>query len=319
MKVELSCLKNLNNFAKDVSINMKFSVHENINDSNKVFKYYFYNLTDLYNYLSSNPKVNSSVFKELSSEEGSREFAGEPLIKAIEYLKGGYKINFDKFDIAVGELKKIGYEDTNDVNFERALHGGVYLSPLVAAGVPDCMIRYAIDTEPKKVTIYFQLCSPNFTSESQIFNRGVATLNLIQLLEEKGYIVEFKAFDLSRYLREYVDITVNLKHIDERLNISKCYYPLISKEFSRRLLFRVLECAPVSIGWGSGYGEAMDESEIRKFYKLDKNDLVISSPDDLGIMGKNTLEDTLNLFRGLGLENEFDLDNFESKIKTKKL
>lgn len=298
---------------------MKFSVHENIDNSSKVFKNYFSNLTDLYDYLSSNPKINRTVFKELSSEEGGREFAGEPLEKAIEYLKGGYKINLDKFDIAVNGLRKIGYEDTNEVNFERALHGGVYLSPLVAAGVPDCMIRYAIDTEPKKITIYFQLCTPNFTTESQIFNRGVATLNLIQLLEEKGYIVEFKAFDLSRYLNEYVDITVNLKHIDERLNISKCYYPLISKEFSRRILFRVLECTPVSMGWGSGYGEAVDESEIRKFYKIDKKDLVIYSPEDLGIKGKDVHQDTLELFRSLGLESEFDLDKYEAKIKMKKL
>lgn len=317
MRVELNCLKNLNNLVKGVSINMKFSVNEN--NIGKIFKYYFSNLTDLYSYLNSNPKVNSAVFKDLTSEEGSIEFAGESLKKAVEYLKGGYKINFDKFDIAVNELRKIGTEDTNDVIFERALHGGVYLSPLVAAGVPDCMIRYAIDTEPKKITIYFQLACPNYTSTQQIFNRGVATLNLIQLLEEKGYIVEFKAFDLSRYLNEYVDITVNLKHIDERLNISKCYYPLISKEFSRRLLFRVLECAPVSKGWENSYGEAVDESEIRNFYKLDKKDLVISNPDDLEIIGGDVQMDTLTLFRKLGLESEFDLDKFEKKIKTKKL
>ena len=86
------------------------------------------------------------------------------------------------------------------------------LSSLVAAGVPDCMLRYDRDQEMKYVTIYFNLAYPHFTKESEIVNRGLATLYLIQALEQKGYIVNFKAFELSHCYNETINISIDLKY-----------------------------------------------------------------------------------------------------------
>lgn len=282
-----------------------------------VFKYKFSNLTDLYNYLITNPTVNKKIFREQASLNNGVSFSGAPLGVAIEYLKGGYKVDFDKFDIATKSIRTFGYEDTDSRKLVRGLHGGTYLSPLVAAGVPDCMIKYERDTSPKHITVYFQLGYPWTTTESQVFNRGIATINLIQSLEDKGYIVDLKVFELSECSDEYLDVTVNVKNIDERLNITKCYYPFVSKEFLRRLLFRVLESAPVEENWSGGYGSSLNSASIRNFYKLKQKDLVIAPPCNMGIDGKDIYRDTISLYENLGLDKEFDLSKLKEKVKKK--
>lgn len=282
-----------------------------------IFKYNFSNLTDLYNYLNSNPEINHLIFRTPASLKHDRTFSGVPLETSIQYLKGGYNINFEKFDIATRDIRKLGIEDVDSRKLERSLHGGIYLSHLVAAGVPDCMVRYKRDTEPKHISIYFQLGYPHFTSADAIFNRGIATINLIQSLEDKGYIVDLKVFELSNCEDEYVDITVNLKNPDELLNISKCYYPFVSKEFLRRILFRVLECTPVTSYWGSGYGVAAGTDEIKDFYKLKDRDLIIPPPIEIGMKGNDVFQDTITLFEYLNLEDEFDLSKMKQKVKRK--
>lgn len=296
---------------------MNFSVRKDDQNSTTTFKYNFYNLTDLYNYLKSNPTVNTEIFDQQASLENDIEFSGVPLNKAIEYLNGGYKINFESFDIAIRDVRKFGVEDVDSRNLERALHGGVYLSPLVASGAPDCMVRYKQDSDPKHIVVYFQLGYAHFTTPNEIFNRGIATINLIQSLEDKGYIVDLKVFELSKCGNEFMDITVNLKNTDEILNISKCYYPFVSKEFLRRLLFRVLESAPVNSFWGNGYGTALTTDKIREFYNLKERDLVISTPKEIGINGEDIYKDTVALFEYLNLDDEFDLTKMKQKSKIK--
>lgn len=301
---------------------MKFVIDKKQQDK-KIYKYNFSNLTDLYNYLKQNPEVNEKIFYKRASLSNNCDFAGESLEKSIEYLRGGYEINFDKFDIAIKNVRKFGYEDVSSKKIERSLHGGIYLTPLVVAGVPDCMIRYRQDSDPKHITIYFQLGYPHFTTTEQVFNRGIATINLIQTLEDKGYIVDLKVFELSvhsdKNLKEYLDITINLKHADEPLNISKCYYPFFSKEFLRRILFRILESAPVETNWSQGYGRSVEDDEIREFYNLNSKDLVIGTPKTMAISGYDVFEDTVSLFEKLKLSEEFDLSKLKQKVKKKSI
>lgn len=302
---------------------MNFSIEEN--KRYKLYKYNFYNLSDLYDYLKSNPEVNTTIFEKQASLEKGKKFAGKSLEESIEYLRGGYEADFDKFKIAVKEIRKQGYEDQESRKLQHTIHGGVYLSPLVAAGVPDCMIKYKTDSEPKHITIYFQLACSYITTPNQIFNRGISVINLIQALEAKGYIVDLKLFDLSCCeIREsssnpieFINIIINVKSVDELLNLSKCYYPFVSKEFLRRVLFRVVESVPVKNFWGGNYGRPANFKEIKKFYKLKEKDLIIGTPYDMEINGINVYEDTYNLFKNLNLDNEFDLHKLKEKIKIK--
>ena len=297
---------------------MRFKIDRS-NKSRTIYKYNFSNLTDLYDYLKTNPEINKNIFRQQASIEGKESSAGAPLPQAIDYLKGGYKVNFDKFAI---DVKKVGgmknaYADEDSLKLERCIHGGVYLQPLVAAGVHDCMARYSMDTDPKRITIYFQVACPHYITSEQIFNRGVATINLVRLLEEKGYLVDLKVFELSKYVNEYMEITINLKNVDEFLNVSKCYYPMVGKEFLRRVLFRVQESAPVVEDWGRGYGRGTTKEEVREFYNLREKDLIIVSPHELEIEGNNVYDDMYNFLKSLNLDDEFDLSEFKQKVKTK--
>lgn len=292
---------------------MKF-VSEKVNE-NIIYKYYFTNLSDLYDYLHSNPKVDTNIFKEQHSLCAEKDFAGEPFDIALEYLKGGYDVRLKEFNMAIKSVNVLGYNDEDSRKLVRGLHGGAYLSPLVAAGIPDCMIKYDRDTTPKCITLYFQINYTWKTTPEQIFNRGIATINLIKALQEKGYLVDLKVFELLKYDEEYIDIIVNIKNIDEDLNIAKCYYPLVGKEFFRRVMFRVIESVPVKNNWYVGYGFKLSDKEIREFYKLKEKDLLISEPYSMGIKGEDIYVDTINMFETLNVVNEFDL----SKIKTKTL
>ena len=282
-----------------------------------VYNLRFSNLTDLYEYLKENPEVNTRVFTHQASLKSDTSFYGESLDKSIEYIMGGYKKGFDNFLKTSDDLKKIGSDETDDRVLKRGLYGGIPLAPLVAAGVPDCMLRYDRSEDVKYVTIYFNLAYPHFTSEAAIVNRGLATLYLIQALEEKGYIVNFKAFELSYCYDEAINISIDLKKPgDLFLNIEKCYFPIKAKEFLRRILFRVLESTEVKeTSWSGGYGRSASIEEMKSFFNTSSHDLIIAAPGEMGIEGENIYTDTLTLIKKLKIESEFDTDRFKTLAK----
>lgn len=277
----------------------------------KVYNIKFRNLTDLYDYLKSNPKVNTKVFTRQASIKNDTLFAGEPLPQAIEYCIGGYDKGFDNFLSTNAQLKTAAKELTDNRTLVRTIYGGIPQPALVAAGVPDCMLRYERDTTTAVRNIYFNLAYSAQNTTGKIVNRGLATLYLVQALESKGEIVNFKAFELSKNddEDEIINIELNLKKPgDLFLNIEKCYYPIKSKEFLRRVLFRVKESSKVEdYYWGDGYGQALTASEMRTFLGAKPHDLVISCPEEMGIEGNNIYDDTVALIQTLGIEKEFDV------------
>ena len=284
-----------------------------------IYNIRFRNLTDLYDYLKENPTVNTRVFSSQASLKSDKSFYGEPLDKSIEYIMGGYTKGFDNFLKTSDDLKKIGVEDQDDRTLKRGLYGGIPLAPLVAAGVPDCMLRYYRSEDVKYVTIYFNLAYPHFTTEAEIVNRGLATLYLIQALENKGYIVNFKAFELSHCNNETINISIDLKKPgDLFLNIEKCYFPIKAKEFLRRILFRVLESSEVtSRDWSGGYGRSASIEEMKDFFDAGSHDLIIAAPREMGICGENIYTDTLTLIKKLKIEEEFDVERIKTLAKQK--
>ena len=203
--------------------------------------------------------------------------------------------------------------DTNDTReLRRGLYGGIPLAPLVAAGVPDCMLRY--DRSKTSVTrnIYFSLGYPHYNTERTVFNRGLSTLYIIDALEKNGDVVNFIARETIQEADEIVNIEIVLKKpTDIMLDIKKCYYPMASREFLRRLLFRVLESTPVEQNWHYGYGRQLEEHELRKMFNLKDTDYVISTPNEIGISGKDIYTDTITLINNLNLNEEFDVEKIK--------
>ena len=246
------------------------------NSRERIYNIHFYNMTDLYDYIKSDPKINTKIFTRPASTS-NKEFYGVSLAQATEYLLGGYEKGFENFILASKDLKAAGMEEENVYRVQRAVYGGVPVAHLVAAGVHDCMLVRRPDEEARAINIQFSLSYPAITDESKIINRGLATLFIVQALEEKGYIVNFNAFQIShsqknepkrietKDIDEILYITINLKQpSDLFLNIQKCYYPIRGKEFLRRILFRVLESSDVTDRtWGENYGRSK-EKKCRK-------------------------------------------------------
>lgn len=288
-------------------------------NSSTVYNISFCDLADLYDYLKSNPKRNSMVFERPASikkDIPGKSFYGYSLDESINFLLGGYKIGYNNFLQSSNEMKNIGYETQDTYRIVRSIYGGVPIASLVAMNVPDCMLSTKIDSEIRTLKIRYNLGYPAFTKENQIINRGLATMYIIQALEAKGYLVSFDAFQLSRVKNEIIHVRVTLKRETESyLNISSCYFPIRSKEFFRRILFRVFESSDVTLrSWGESYGHNLESKETKEFYNA-KNDLVISSPFDMGIEGNNIYEDTLKMIQELNIESEFDIDSLKRKIR----
>ena len=285
-------------------------------DDYKIYNVHFDDLSDLYYYLKSRPRVNRRIFDEQSSITGSHEFAGDSLTDSIEYIVNGYEKGFDNFLVACERMQNATLDMSDNRSLKRGIYGGIGLAPLVAAEIPDCMLRYDRTRESKIRNMYFSLSYPHFNEEEQIFNRGLSTLYIIDALEKKGDVVNFVARETSECGDEIINIEVVLKKpTDMMLDIKKCYFPMAGREFLRRLLFRVLESMPVENDWSWGYGRTVEERPLREMFNLKDSDYVISTPNEIGIRGNDIYRDTIRLIENLNLEDEFDIPKVKKLIR----
>ena len=285
-------------------------------NGDKVYKLNYSSLTDVHDYLKSNPKVNRNVFFTQASKRRDTDFAGESLKKSIEYCIKGYKEGLDYFLKVNEDLKRAGKDISDNRKMERGLYGGIPLAPLVAAGVPDCMARYTRESDSLVRNIYYNIGCPWYTKTEQITNKGLITLFIVHAFEERGEMVNFRAFEASREEDEIVDIEIALKRPGEAmLDVGKCYFPLVRKEFLRRILFRTLESIPVENNWDDGYGRPLRQEELKKYLKTSPQDIILSYPTELGIGGKDIYKDTITTLEFLGLTDEFDINKIKKLIR----
>ncbi len=293
---------------------MKSEIREDGNK--KVYNVKFANLTDLQDFLLSNPPINSDTFRSPSSTRLDSSFSGMSLEEAISCLTSGYSEGLDNFLKTSGILRETTVANLGGTDHSRRLIktvcGGVPIASLVAAGVPNCNVRYVYDESSVVRNVYFNVAYGAEEKEEQIINRGLIATYIIQALEKKGEMVNFSTFTLLSdgivNPTEMVNIDIVMKKPDDLfLDVNKCYFPLTNRAFLRRIIFRVLESLPLSTGWSCGYGNPCGRDAIKDFYKASSSDIIISKPRELGIEGKDIYTDTIATIESLGLEKEFDI------------
>ena len=287
-----------------------------------VYDVIFSDLTDLYNYLKSNPKVNKKIFpRNIRASIKNDSTLGFDLDKAIEYIPGGYEENIKNFLTLKENMTGTSIETRESRDVTIGVYGGIPFVPNVVKGVSDCMISYDRNSEVKVRNIYFGLSYPIFSSDDMILNRGLIALYIIDALEKKGELINLKTFQASGNGNEIIRIEIGLKKSREMsIDPRKCYFPLARKEFFRRILFRVFESVDAKEPWGeNGYGNTLSKDKLKDFFEIPDQDIVIPSPHEIGIKGNNIYDDTISAITALGLENEFDLNKIRNlKEKTKK-
>lgn len=276
----------------------------------KIYRIYFKSLSELENYLKGDPEVNREVFKTQKSIYLPEDFAGEPLSNAINYCHGGYEKGLGVFMRLKKELESVNILKTNYRRSVPAVVGSRPHVPNFVAGTPKTMWRLDKAKEKKFIDIYINLAYSGENTDSQIRNRGILTLNLISLFENNDIGVNLHAFEASYNYEELFIADVKLKRPDEIINVGKCYYPLCGKEFIRRLLVRVKESMPFMEKWGIGYGAVLPEPLIRRYMEIDDKKLLILSPDEMGIKGKDIYEDANAFFEHLNLTGKIAIPNY---------
>ncbi len=283
-----------------------------------IYKMVFNSLYELEKYLRDNPGVNTSVFKSQKSEYLPESFAGECLSRAIEYCHGGYRKGFDKFL----ELKR-KLDEVNKEEFHRrkAIPSFVGSRPNVAsfvADVPKSMVRLERVKEREFIDIYMNLVYSGETTDEQILNRGILTLNLISVLENSGMGVNLYAFEASHYYNEVFIAEVKLKKAGDITDIAHCYYPLCGKEFIRRVFVRVKESMPFKEKWDIGYGVSLSETAARDLMRIGDKAYYISTPADMGIKGEDIYEDADAFLKKLNLTDKVRVPRYRDYFDRKK-
>lgn len=263
-----------------------------------VMEYEFDSITEFLEYIEIAP-VNSNVWghRHLSSETGSYDFCKtRSLEEAKELCKYGYHENFDKLvelKITLEKYITISNKKSKQYNFY------VGYAPDVKAYLEGNPLSMLNRQHPKcqHIDIYYNAANLAVASSNAIFNRGVITLSIVEILENMGFSVGLNVFTMASKYDQIHYVKLNLKRSGERLNIQKLFFPFSHPSFLRRLIFRLMEQTPdIARAWTNGYGRTCDDYTIRKVIDLAENDIVICRPDEMGVRGYDIIDDANSMF-----------------------
>ena len=291
--------------------NLKVENRGNIN----IFRASFKSLSQLHLFLIDNPTVNTNIFYTQKSINSSSKFAGEPLDVAIGYCVGGYEKDFSMFVKLKKDIDRVNIRHVQTRKVRPSVVGSRPNVPAYVAGAPKSMYRMDRVKEKKFITIYINLAYANDTTEAQIRNRGILTLNLIKILENNDYGVNLKVFETCMVGNEVFAASIGINKPGELLNVKKCYYPLCGKEFLRRVMCRIKESMPFKENWHMSYGQLLSDKQSRIIMDIPENAIVINSPAEMGIMGDNIYEDADRFLAKLNLNKEIVVPNYVKESK----
>lgn len=278
---------------------------------------YFDSIVEFLDYIDNTETSKEFKNLELSSMKNNSDWSGtKNLIEAEELVKYGYSKNFNKFldlKLKLEKYIKLSMKKNKQYNYY------VGYAPDVKAyleGNPLSMLNKERESR-KQIDIYFNIAYSSYTDSDQVFNRGVITLSLMEVLECLGFNVNLNLFELSSNENQIDYFVWNLKNVQERANIRKLYFPMCHPSFLRRLAFRLLEVTPdVKRSWNSGYGTPGSEALVREIIDLKENDIVISQPSVMGICGYDLIDDANSMYDVINKKTK--IEDFElQKIKKK--
>lgn len=280
-------------------------------DGYTCYDIHFKSLDELYDYLTIDTPYNQELFEKLSKEFVDPNFYEMSFEDALKYLHGNYKTDIEQL------LEKERY-------LERSLEFPTVRRQM-AYGVTGSRIspnRFVVNdprkyyklqrvNERKFIKIYVNLGYDYKQSSERILNRGALIYSIVKILEDNNYSVELKTFYLIKEFKEIINIKVNIKNINKPLTVQGSIFPLTSRAFFRRIIFRVIESLPVEeFAWSTNYGWSLKSNEIKEFLGIAENDIYIGTPDELGIQGYDIYTDAENFLK------QIDMDRFvRVKIK----
>ena len=265
---------------------------------------FFDSVSDIARFIAQNPPVNEVCFPIRVSERADVLFAGPPLQESISYCTGGYEEGYKEFMELSRQLEAVNRRNATTNRSEPSLVGSRPNVPAYVAGAPKSMLRRQRAAEKRVIRLVMNLSYGRNTTENQIKNRGILVLNLISLLEQNNYIVDFRLMDASYGYEELFLFEVRLKRPGQKLDPGLCYFPMCSKAFLRRIISRIKESMPFrDTEWGVTYGKVAGEEKIKRYSDYTGDAIFIGTPQSLGIVGQNIFADADAFLHNLGLSD----------------
>lgn len=289
--------------------------------SSKIYRYEFNNMIELVDYLSTAP-INKKIFNanDLSSETTGDYawYKTRSLKEALDYCLSGDPKAIELFNSKNKEVSLMFPKLSQKRNIVHDYYGHRPNISRYLTSNPRCMYRLERNEFFNVIDVYYNVSALGSNSGNQLFNRGVATINLIKLLESLGYRVKLNFLSLSKDTRlwgderEYFYFSMNLKRAEEKISPAICCFPMCNPSFFRRIIFRLRETTDFQIfEWGNGYGRTLYSDEMKTFLEdfthIDMSkSIIISDPDSMGIRGIDLSSDVINLFESVEINKYID-------------
>lgn len=297
---------------------LKFNADNGEYTEKILYRASFDGIFELYNFLKSNPAINTNVFNpnNLSSQRnGSSKYHEHSYEETLESLIKEDDRYIDLFlELSdVYEYAKDGLSEEYRTIYKTS--GGRLNNILYATGAPKCYEIKQKVIEPKFITVHVNLLISGDSSDEIIYNRAFILLNILSALEKQGYSIDLDTFVETKSTNEIIQVFINLKDYRSQLNIDDLIKLTFNKDFFRRIIFRVMESMPVkSKSWSQYYG-----SPSNMLIEVNEDELYFSDPRSMGIKGENLYDDFVTVVDNLNLRHIFDIESLKEDFSSSKL
>lgn len=242
---------------------------------NQVILESFDSITEFTDINNSRPNTKEMKYKD-SSSSGSKSFTGTSSFEEADLLlRNGYVEG-------VKELSSKVKAFATNTSKPKTNYRPVGSSPSVGrflSGNPNCMRHtQRVKVETPCVKVFVNCSYSHFYSTNQIISHGVVVFDAIQKLESKGIRTEIHIVQIVENNSHIAVATIKIKDGAEKLNLTKCTYPMIHPSWLRRHVLKWFETTPACDfrGFNYGYGRPlMGFDSVRAM----KNGRIISDND----------------------------------------
>lgn len=265
----------------------------------KIYEVDFLGLNELYEFLVSNPPINTNSFPKTRSQVGLDTAIGKDLFElsyedALKFLLGGYNKNIEELFQLEKSLEAQKRYSANKTRVIRSQSGSRVCINGFVSNSPKKFYRLERMEEKKFIRIHVNMSFRAMDGVKNVLHRGVLLKNFVDLLESNNYNVDLNTFILLRgqESEELFYFKVNLKKINSSMNLQDIIFPLTSLDFLRRIVFRVMESVPFQgRKWYNGYGGAVYEDEVKRLLNISSRDIYVGTPNEIGINGLSLKDD----------------------------
>ena len=204
----------------------------------------FDTIADFQEHLATSKPNRHFSTEKLISEDKDRYAAGWTGTKDMAEAQHLFRTGWNAF---AEKLTKATKTPTVSANVQRSkpsygMVGGQASVPRYIQGIPTNMVdRKPVQQKQKIIVINKDIWYSAMISAETIEKEGVKALQIIQLLESKGFRVKLNVYGMTSSHGETLGFRLTVKKPEERLSLAKVAFPIAHPSYLRRIGFAWLE------------------------------------------------------------------------------